>query len=233
MEEIDSLRKHLDRMEAPDESLRSFSDLPRMKYAFFPGGDGLYLGPQAKRYPRNGVLILGSNFGCKNGFINEFDELRCTDERANPTWTGMLELLKHSEIEVDGCFFTNAWPFLHVGTKNLSEYVGRWLKSQQVMARCLEFFNVTYLSLQPRLIIALGTGPAAFLSHFWRDPLPHWRKYRWADVDQGPVVEVPNAAVCVAITHPSMPNRRHRSESYRTFAGEAQLVKEAARLAKL
>jgi uracil-DNA glycosylase len=231
--QVEELREYLDRVEVADPTLKSFKGLQRMNYAFFPGGAGLYKGAQASRFPTNGILILGSNFGSINDFMNELGELRRTDERAGRTWTGLLKLLNQSGIDADNCFFTNAWPFLHDGPGNLNAYVGKWLKNENLMRECVQFFRFTLNAMQPKLIVALGTGPAAFLSYIWPGKLNHWKGYQWSNIEKGPLVEVSVGVVCVSITHPSMPNRRHRCNEYNTFAGEVELLKKAVRIARI
>jgi len=79
-----------------------------MTHAFFPGGNGLYEGVHTTRFPIGGTLILGSNFGCLNKFIDAQGRLLVLDERGNPTSTQLLQILRASEIKADECFFTKA-----------------------------------------------------------------------------------------------------------------------------
>ncbi len=198
-----------------------------MTHSFFPGGNGLYEGVDAIRFPIGGTLILGSNFGCVGGFINAQGGLRVLDERDNRTWKPLLRLLQSSGIKADECFFTNAWPFLHDGEGNLGP-VGDWLQDWDLMASCVGFFKYTFTMIQPRLIVALGTGPAAFLSHVWPKDLRSWRGYSIPDLDNLPMAFVQEqTAVCVAITHPSMPNAWHRRPPYQYRDGEERLLSEA------
>lgn len=228
-EETDRLRESLAGLKTEGPQLRAFSGLPVMTHAFFPGGNGLYQGIHATRFPIGGTLILGSNFGCSSGFINEKGQLLVLDERGNRTWRQLLDRLYASEIKVDECFFTNAWPFLHCGDGNLGP-VGDWLQDEMLMASCVQFFKDTFTIMQPRLIVALGTGPAAFLSHVWPETLSQWRGYTLQHLDDLPMAIVHfqgRAAVCVAITHPSMPNAWRRRPPYQHRSGEVQLLTEA------
>ncbi len=226
---ISNLRDILAKLDIPDGDLRSFMDLPVMTHAFFPGGNGLYEGSQAKSFPIRGTLILGSNFGCFNKFVNPQGQLLILDERGNNTWRPLLKRLHGAGIKAEECFFTNAWPFLHEGDGNLGP-VAKWLRNQALMVLCIEFFGYTYAMMRPRLIIALGTGPAAFLSHVCPGELSTWRKYGMRHLDDLPMAGIHfqnQAAICVAITHPSMPNARLRRPPYRYEAGEVRLLIEA------
>jgi hypothetical protein len=112
---ISHLRTILAKLDIPDGDIRSFTGLPVMTHAFFPGGNGLYEGSQANSFPIQGTLILGSNFGCFNKFVDPRGQLLILDERRNNTWRPLLKRLHGAGIKAEECFFTNAWPFLHEG----------------------------------------------------------------------------------------------------------------------
>jgi uracil-DNA glycosylase len=99
-----------------------------------------------------------------------------------------------------------------------------------LLASCIEFFGYTYAMMRPRLIIALGTGPAAFLSHVCPRELNTWRKYGMRHLDDLPMASIHfqnQAAICVAITHPSMPIAWLRRPPYQYDTGEIRLLVEA------
>lgn len=211
-----------------NRKLRSFTGLPVMTHAFFPGGNGLYKGIHATRFPIGGTLVLGSNFGCVSRFIDLQGRLLVTDERGNATWKPLLHSLHTAGIEADKCFFTNAWPFLHESESNLGP-ISDWLQDQTLMTACVSFFEYTLKIMQPHLIVGLGIGPAAFLSYVWPKDLVSWRKYTLQGIDDLPMATVHiqgQTAVCVAITHPSMPNAWRRRLPYQHRAGEVQLLTE-------
>ncbi|HEY4357449.1 MAG TPA: uracil-DNA glycosylase family protein [Acidobacteriaceae bacterium] len=201
-----------------------------MNYGFFPGGDGLY-DPLAARTGPLTTIILGSNFGCETGFIDDQGNLLITDERGNATWRPLLKRLRAAQIDPHECFFTNAWPFLHLGDGNLGP-VESWLRDPALMSSCMAFFEQTVNLIGPKLIIALGTGPAAFLGNLWKERVAIWSKYSIDSLDELPlaIISLPsNPLVCVAITHPSMPNAWRRREPYKHEAGEIKLLIEARR----
>lgn len=227
---IDRLRANLIGLNIDNPKLRSFVGLPVMTYAFFLGGNGLYEGVNATFIPVGGTPILGSNFGCVSGFIDSQGELLVRDERDNPTWKPLLEILDRSGIKREKCFFTNAWPVLHIGGGNLGP-VGEWLEDFTLIDSCVRFFKDTLAIMQPSLIVALGAGPAAFLSHVWPKDLSPWRAYTIEGLDDLPIAMVDcdgQTAVCVAITHPSMPNAWHRRPPYQHRDGEIRLLSEAS-----
>jgi hypothetical protein len=230
MIEIDQLRAELYRIEIANPKLRSLVDLPVMDFAFFPGGDGLYRGSLAVKSPVGGTLVLGSNFGCSKGFVNEFNRLISTDERCNPTWKGVLERLRRSGIDPDRCFFSNAWPFLHHGKTNIDCPFQTLLRDEESLLKCVSFLNKTLETMKPRLIIALGFGSAAFLGHVWEE-LSVWKGYSWKFVDKVPFARIRSEGYelyCVAISHPSLPNSRHRTQPNNTCQGEIRLLSEVA-----
>ena len=226
---INHLRNVLAKLDIPEGGLRSFTGLPVMTHGFFPGGNGLYEGFNATQFPVGGTIILGSNFGCLDKFVDSQGQLQILDERGNNTWRPLLKRLHGAGIKGEECFFTNAWPFLHEGNGNLGP-VATWLGNQALMDLCKGFFGYTYAVMRPRLIIALGTGPAAFLSHVCPRELGTWRKYGMRHLDDLPMASIHfqnRAAICVAITHPSMPNARLRRPPYQYEAGEIGLLIEA------
>lgn len=233
MEELRRLREQLeavDRLDLASLDLRSFSGLSEREYGFFPGGNGLYDGHKASKFPHEGALILGSNFGSVE-MLDREGNWKSQDERNGPTWTPLLKTLKQAGIDRGLCFFTNAWPFLHKGDGNVSQMISRWLSNKGLNSASVEFFKESLLEVRPRLIIALGTGPAAFLGNIWPERLGKWRQRSWKYIDEKPLETINDLEcriVCVALTHPSMPNRWHRREEYRNLVGEARLVSEAA-----
>jgi len=227
---INLLRDKLTSLPPPGANLRSFSGFPVMEHGFFPGGNGLYEGGQASRFPTKGTLILGSNFGCIEKFLDLEGALLCQDERRNPTWRSLLTSLKSANIKWNECFFTNAWPFLHVGGGNTGTKVEAWLRNEELMASCTQFFKYTCAMMQPELIVTLGRGPAAFLSHIWPEELAPWRKCKLKGLDdlpKAPVSFQEQFIICVGITHPCISNAWRRKMPYQYSVGEIQLLTEA------
>ncbi len=236
MEQIDRLRKQLEGLNDLNLSslgLHSFRGLEERDFGFFPGGNGLVDGRQATTFPYDGTVILGSNFG-STGMLDDQNRWLEQDERSGPTWSRLRKLLMSARIDEKNCFFTNAWPFLHVGDGNVSRMIDRWLGDDALTAGCVRFFESTVKEVHPRLIIALGTGPAAFLSWVWQEHLAGWRRGGWKVLYRAPTVKIEHSdstIVCTVITHPSMPNSWRRCEQYKGWGGEVELLARAARLA--
>ena len=229
-EVIDRLRGALSQLELSDRRRASFTGLPVMTHGFFPGGNGLWQGVHAIQLPVRGVLVLGSNFGSLGNFVNETGELVVLDERENTTWRPLRKILEDSGIDVEECFFTNAWPFLHHGDSNLARDIANWLGDPGLMDSCVSFFKVTLAKIMPRMIIALGKGPAAFLGSIWPEQIGQWQGYKISALDDLPMAAVrvgDKDAICVAITHPSMRNAWRRRPPYQGRIGEVQLLIEA------
>ena len=225
------LRESLRRVSSGGSGLVSMADKHVMERAFFPGGNGLMLGEDAPRFPVDGTLVLGSNFGADEKFCTPDGELLCVDETNNPgTWVGLRKRFTTEQLE--DCFFTNAWPFLHTGASNNPDGSVKqgWLRDSVLMGSCLEFFRTLLRELRPSLIVALGTAPAAFISYAFPEALAGWSGNAWRCIDQQPTGIVQNGiftSACVAITHPSMSNAHLRIEDFGTAAKERELLQRA------
>ena len=229
--EIDRLREALRKVNPGNSGLVSMVGKPVMERGFFPGGNGLLLGENAPEFPAGRKLILGSNFGADEKFCTPDGKLVRLDEtNLHGTWTGLRR--RFSTEQLRECFFTNAWPFLHVGESNnpVGTVKQKWLRDPVLMKSCVEFFQATLREVQPSLIVELGTAPAAFLSSVFPKSLAGWRGNTWHSVDQSPlsIVQSGTAAIaCVAITHPSMSNAHQRIEKFATADKERELLQVA------
>ena len=230
------LRKNLALIDFSRVGLKGFGNLPVMSHGFFPGGNGLFSGPSAGRFPAGGTLILGSNFDLESNFVDDSDRLIIQDERSKTTWSRLLLLLKEAGIDRDQAFFTNAWPCLHQGKSAVvTKLIPCWLSEAQLMRECVQFFKLTYKAMQPRLIVALGPGPAAFLADVWPSHLGAWKANTISCLDLLPIGRLQQAqeqfdAVCTAITHPSgehYNNAKHRKPPYQDRKGEILLLRDA------
>jgi hypothetical protein len=103
--QIDELRLKLDSLGLRGKSAVHFKGLPVMDRAFFPGGNGLFLGNGAD-IPIGGVLVLGSNFGCVTDFVRENGALVRRDEtQSSNTWKGLYRLFtRQTGIDLIECF---------------------------------------------------------------------------------------------------------------------------------
>ena len=237
-------RQELATLKVGSTTLVSFVGKSVMDRAFFAGGNGLYLGEDAERFPVGGTLVLGSNFGAAENYCDESGNLLRLDETSEPgTWAGLRERFTSEQLR--NTFFTNAWPFLHSNssTKRRSpSNIGtpeKWLKDRAVLRPCLDLFRKTLGEVNPSLIVALGKTPAAFLSHIFPETLLPWRECSTKAMDKIPYGAVSYGqfkTLCVAISHPSRAtlNSSRRKEPYRGKIGEARLLSEAfARAASL
>lgn len=226
--EVNQLRERLSQLRTGESSLVSMAGKRIMSRAFFPGGNGLFLGEDAAIFPTGGPMILGSNFGAESNFCTSTGELKCDDETSNAgTWQGLRRRFTQKELEE--CFFTNAWPFLHVGVSNnpTSEEKQKWLK-EPTLGDCLEFLHFTINVVRPSVIITLGTAPAVFMSFAFPIALSAWRGGTWSSIDTLPYTTVSVGAstiICIAMTHPSMSNVHSRRQDLRDEAALTQKAK--------
>lgn len=251
MEEIRALREELARFDETEFArlrVRSFTGIPVMNYAFFPGGNGLFHGIEVKEFPKIRILVLGSDFACSTKHVDEWNRLLNTrsDERDGPTWTPMLDEFGQTPIIPDECFFTNAWPFLHLpleGGRESSDNppIDLWRGDEDFMRRCVAYFRFTLRVVKPTLVVALGKGPALFLGEVWPRELTKWKfpadrkleRIQWSDLDRLWVETIPfegRSLRCVAVNHPSKSrlNAKHRTAPYKDLDGEIRLLIDAA-----
>jgi len=227
-----------------------------MDFGFFPGGNGLYEG-NAGDLAAVEVIVLGSNFGCESKFAENGKLIVRDERRTSATWTSKGGLIntfsgarqdgavKTSRIGIRQCFFTNAWPFLHRGMSNDKPPIDLWLCNEALMEQCISFFQEKTLpSIKPKLIVALGKGPAVFLSRIWPHELPAWTwngELKWEDLkfsqlDREPFNKIPfphGDVYCAVIHHRSRAhmNAVHRKPPYSGLEGEVKLLDEVAQLA--
>jgi hypothetical protein len=237
--EVDHLRSKMDALDLTGTAVIPFKGCPVMEKAFFPGGNGLFSGSRAS-ISREGTIILGSNFGCLADFMHEESGslVRFDETQTSNTWKGLYRMLvPQTKISLDRCFFTNAWPFLHQGNSNQTNgLISAWLADDSLMKKCLGLFEETVSIFQPKLVVALGPGVSAFLSHVWPKELAGWRGNSIASMDDEPLLELNcshRRLVCTAITHPSHSNSWRRQEPYQGTHGEIRLLMEAASRAGL
>jgi len=204
-----------------------------MQRAFFPGGNGLFHGSNGC-LPVNGTVVLGSNLGSLADYLNADGTLKRQDEtQTSPTWRGLYRMLRpRTGIQLEQCFFTNAWPFLHQGNSNETKgLISAWLVDRTLMNKCLNFFERSVSVIRPKLVVALGTGAPAFLSHLWPDKLRAWRANSIAAIDRLPIEVIDfegRHVVCTAITHPSHSNSWQRRPPFNGVQGEIDIVHQAA-----
>ena len=235
---VDALYRELAHVHPGSSNLVRLLGQPAMTHAFFPGGNGLFDGEEAAFFPTGGILVLGSNFGAQEKFATPEGRLLYppNETRTAGTWAGLRQ--RFSPTQLAWTFFTNAWPFLHRhdgrGNKKPSNLgtPQKWLADPELLASCLGFFHFTLSLVRPRLIVALGIAPAAFLSHVFPADLEPWRACKLAALDHMPLAAAEHAGerlLAVAITHPSQAaaNARLRKPPYQGQAGEALLLAEA------
>ncbi len=236
---VNELRGSLTSLSTGNTNLVSMTGKPLMQRAFFPGGNGLFEGEDAAYFPYGRTLVLGSNFGGQDKFCDSNNNLVCPGDKTflntSVSWRNLKKRFTLEQLR--DSFFTNAWPFLHQGASNVS-VIHPWLRDQEVLQSCIAYFLLTFTKVQPTLLIALGTGPAAFLSHVWPNYLTPWRGHKWEHINQLPLAEfTPNnrPLICITTSHPCRPtNANFRAAPYRGPAGEAKLLAKAyARVAQL
>lgn len=121
---------------------------------FFPGGQGLWKEPGSSLPVDTGekpILVLGNNFGT----ASYLDDLNFEESRSHGTWMGLIALFKSAGVPLHRCFFTNAYPALLLGVKNVSRICPKKL-DPSFIERCQVFLHSQIHAMQPRLILTLG-----------------------------------------------------------------------------
>lgn len=199
--------------------------------AFFPGGSGLIASRAdgglgiGSRLPVGGVMVLAHNYGTRADHRRY--ARRHGESVSIMTWRGLLRLLRETAIELEECFFTNAF----VGLLDAASNVGSPLGHRDPAFRddCRSLLGRQVALQRPRLILSLGRFVPNFLASLSPD-LAGWRDtttFRAIDA-AGPVRAARiagQATVVVALVHPC---HRHITAAYRTYDGR---VGHAAELA--
>ena len=202
--------------------------------AFFPGGSGLWLGYSGSWYtlsdrpdmPKEKVMILGHNFDSEVGY-KYTESLKEQHELESHTWRNLRELLRETDIQLEDCFFTNAFMGLIEGEGNTGEFPG--VNDSGFVQRCRSFLDRQIEMQQPRLILTLGSWVPWFITPL-SSGLAVWRGYEsFRDLDvSGPVISdvrfkgTPEKPVTVvALMHPSQRRRNIWRRRYRGLKGEA------------
>ena len=217
--------------------------------AFFPGGSGLWLGDSGSWYtpsdrpdmPTGKVMILGHNFDSEAGY-RETEAVAGQHELESATWWNLHPLLQSVDIQLEDCFFTNAFMGLKEGEDNTGEFPG--VNDSGFVRRCQSFLDKQIEVQKPRLILALGSWVPWFIEPL-SSRLKAWQGYEtFKDLDaSGPLISdvrfkgtAEQPVTVVALLHPSMRNSNIRHRRYCGLKGndaELAMLQEALKLSGL
>ena len=194
--------------------------------AFFPGGFGLWravAGDPLPPFPVGGVMVLGHDFHSETGYRESL--ARKAERATQPTWRNLVRLLGAAGIDLDRCFFTNAYMGLRAGTGTTGPFPGRC--DPAFVAHCRRFLARQLAVQRPTLVLTLGIHAPQVLAPLSPE-LASWGKGRglkYLDA-AGPVrtaVTFPDAlgvvATVVALTHPSLRDASVRHRRYKDECG--------------
>lgn len=216
--------------------------------AFFPGGSGLWLGRSSSsktgsnkpRMPKKKIMVLGSDFGSKDGYKkvqdNPYENLN-----SSSTWRNLLELLHSAGIKPKNCFFTNAYMGLRITGKRTGQSPGA--ADPEFVERCESFFLDKQIPIQkPRLILVLGTEVRRFITPLSSDlkPWKKWQSFEKLDAHGFSFIEEVNfknsaeqPTTVVALVHPSAQwTPAFKNRYYRGANGEKAELKMLKRALK-
>jgi hypothetical protein len=203
--------------------------------AFFPGGWGLW-GTLADKplpaMPMGGVMVLGHDFHSEQGYKAALHR-NGEDLETNPTWRGLLSLLKRANINVRDCFFTNLFPGVRKGNKSMGPFPG--LSDRTFVQKCRNFFMEQLRAQRPRHILVLGMNVPPIIAELSPD-LTSWQGARsfsaldasesgptcLARFDDGRGLRI--STTVVALTHPCLRSSNIHRRRYAGLSGdEAEL----------
>ena len=239
---------------APDRE-RAITPVPEMLSgtAFFPGGTGLWLGKSLSEAPPNlppmpigKVMILGNDFCQSPSGHQEWLEKDPYADVNTTTWQNMRPHFSEAGIQLEDCFFTNAYMGLR---PECGPFKGPspGAKDREFVQRCESFLNTQIEVQKPRLILALGKHAITFIARL-SDKLDAWKPWpgfeKLDDKEQALISDVcfqgaPDQTVTVvALVHPSghnlgntLKNRRYCGKTGKD--AEIAMIKDALRLSGL
>jgi hypothetical protein len=202
--------------------------VPQMttKTAFFPGGRGLWNIPGSAVVPE--VVILGQDFST----WDQHQEILYgkAEDTKTPTWMNLIAITDRVGLDLEKCFFTNA--FTGLRRNGLSTGVFPGFKDSSYMEQNTEFLQLQLEVLQPRLIVVLGSVAPLVLARIGKGA-EHWTNFNFRRIDQASqnlLLEVGFGQLrtnLVALVHPSM---RFKNAGIRKFKG---LTGDSAEIALL
>lgn len=208
--------------------------------AFAPGGAGLVRPKPDRRlpdWPAGGVMVLGHNFDSAYGYERSFEAGEESERGA--TWRRLRKLLHAAAVELEACYFTNAFAGVIAGESSVGEFPGA--RDAAFTDRCLSFL-CTQLSVQrPRAMVVLGRHVPPLLARLSPD-LTDWAEPRTlAALDRAGRslvhdVRFPHdpaiRASMAVVAHPSFAHVNQKTRSYGGATGaEAEVALVRAALA--
>ncbi|PWF55615.1 hypothetical protein [Massilia glaciei] len=199
--------------------------------SFFPGGGGLWCEGESEIFPD--VLVLGHDFSTKE----EHDRFLLGTDRDidSATWRELIKLAKNAGLDLNRCFFTNA--FMGLRTVGNSTAINPAHKNVDFRKINAAFLKQQIAIIRPKLIIVLGSKAPILLSQV-SDDLGCWRKFNFAEIDEAGLAFRRNVKleamnlICVAILHTSFRGPNLRLRKYGDLTGnlaEVALLQDALR----
>src|SRR4029077_17009533 len=108
---------------------------------------------------KRGVLVLGHNFWNVRNY--EETARKGGEVDRNPTWRELLRLLKDCDIDVQCCFFTNAFMGLLEAERAVGSVRGH--SDEYFLSGCRRVLRESLNLQRTALVLALGPKAAQFL----------------------------------------------------------------------
>ena len=135
----------------------------------------MYLFKEKNKFPHNGIMVLGQDWGNEKGLEKAIKEKE-GDEIKNPTWRNLFAFLDELDIKRNECFYTNAIMGVRKGDK---KPIGKSpaFKDKKFIKECQDFFLYQIELQKPKSIFVLGLRVAEFLSET-SDKLEDWKNIK-------------------------------------------------------
>jgi hypothetical protein len=200
---------------------------------FFPGNPGLWNVTRDRplpRWPLNGVMIVGHNYDCVEGFRRTLLRSEPVEvERGWPAFHWLRLLLEGAHIKLEDCFYTNFFVGLKAGAKSTGAFPGRHDPAFVSWCRTLLLDEIRLQ--QPTLLLTLGQAVLPFLAQL--EPLRAWsgaKSLRQLDERRQALLRdiqfpgCPHPTTVVALTHPgywprNVISRRYMSQGHGPLSG--------------
>ena len=120
------------------------------------------------------VMVLGQDFDTVKNYGN-IDPIK-GEIGNNKTWHNLIRLLDDLHIDIQNCFFTNAYMGLRSGTevKNTGRSPAAKRSAVGFAEECYSFFKRQLHIVRPKLVLVLGKETAKFLTKAFPKEFKKW-----------------------------------------------------------
>ena len=152
--------------------------------AFFPGGTGFWSNSEASKPD---IMVIGQDFGMESDYLNILNGFK--KDTDTPTWKNLIKLFESTNIDLNRCFYTNAYMGLRTNGTKIGQMPGS--NNNSVFQSNRDFLAYQIHILKPKYIITLGSPSAVMLGSL-SDDISDWvldKKFSYYDTAQRSLVK--------------------------------------------